>query len=268
MSMPVNKIQPWPVVKLLRDIRNGNKWLWASTLTCVAGLFLCIGLMLIDHRLFNGVNVWDKPAKFFLSFIVQFSTVGWALSFLPSLQRNARRVKVAIAAMSFAAWLEMAYMIFRASRAEPSHYNDTSVFAQVMYGAMGLGALTLVVTAFFIGYLVWRNRKQSLMTQAAGLGLMLGMVLATIAGVYMSAQTSHWVGGELSDARGLGLFTWSTTGGDLRVAHFVGMHAAQFIPLAALNGDRRVVYGVAAASVILTVTIFVMSMSGIPLFRA
>ena len=84
----------------------------------------------------------------------------------------------------------------------------------------------------------------------------------------MSQQTSHWVGGEMSDAHGLTFFGWSTSGGDLRVAHFVGLHTAQFIPLAALSGEKRVVYGVAAASVILTVTIFVMSMSGIPLFRA
>ena len=267
MSMSANKFQPWPVVKFLHDTRSGNMWLWALMLTCVAGLLLCIGLMLIDHRMLNGVNVWDKPAKFFLSFIVQFSTVGWALSFLPSAQRNARRVKVAVAAMSFAAWLEMAYMIFRASRAEASHYNDTSVFAQVMYGAMGLGALTLVGTAFFIGYLVWRNRKQSLMTLAAGLGLMLGMVLATFAGVYMSAQTSHWVGGEMSDVHGLGFFGWSTTGGDLRVAHFAGMHAAQFIPMAALIGNRRVVYGVAAAMTLVTAALFILGANGIPILR-
>ncbi|MDP8998294.1 MAG: hypothetical protein M3O03_15020 [Pseudomonadota bacterium] len=268
MSISANRTNAWPIANLLHDVRGGNSWLWRSTLAFSAGLFICAALLLIDHRLFNGVNVWDKPAKFFLSFVVQFATLSWALSLLPAQQRKSRGVKTAVAAMSVAAWFEMAYMIFRASRGEASHFNRASIFAQVMYGMMGAGAITLVGTACFIGFLVWKHRKQSLITEAAGLGLMLGMVLATVAGVYMSSMQNHWVGGDLSDAHGLGLFTWSTTGGDLRVAHFVGMHAAQFIPLAALNGDRRVVYGVAAASVILTVTIFVMSMSGIPLFRA
>ena len=96
---------------------------------------------------------------------------------------------------------------------------------------------------------------------------MLGMVLATIAGGYMSSMQSHWVGGDLNDAHGLGFFSWSTTGGDLRVAHFVGMHVAQVLPLVALSGDRRVVYGAAFALPLLTGIIFVLGISGIPLFR-
>ena len=268
MSFAANKVDAWPITKLLNDVHSGNSWLWRSTLALSAGLFICAALMLIDQRLFNGVSVWDKPAKFFLSLAVQFATVSWALSLLPAQQRISRGVKFAVTAMSIAAWFEMAYMVFRASRGEASHFNATSIFAQVMYAMMGLGALTLTSTAFFIGFLVWNHRKQGLITEAAGLGLMIGMVLATVAGGYMSAQTSHWVGGELSDAHGIGLFTWSTTGGDLRVAHFVGMHVAQVLPLAALSGDRRVVYEVAFTSILLTGIIFFMAVSGIPLLRA
>ena len=268
MSIIANRTDAWPIAKLLHDVRGGNTWLWRSTLAFSAGLFICAVLTLVDHRLLNGVSVWDKPAKFFLSFVVQFATVSWALSLLPTLSRMSRSVKVAVGAMSLAAWFEMTYMIFRASRGEASHFNDTSVFAQVMYGMMGLGALTLTSTAFFIGFLAWKRRNQSLMTEAAGLGLMLGMVLATVAGGYMSSMKGHWVGGELNDAHGLGFFSWSTTGGDLRVAHFVGMHVAQILPLAALSGDKRVVYGTAIAAALLTGIIFVMGASGVPLLRA
>ena len=268
MSIGANRTDAWPIANLLQDVRGGNTWLWRSTLAFSAGLFICAVLALIDHRLLNGANVWDKPAKFFLSLAVQFATVSWALSLLPTFTRATRSVNVAVAAMSLAAWFEMIYMIFRASRGEASHFNDTSVIAQVMYGLMGLGALTLTSTAFFIGFLAWKRRNQSLMTEAAGLGLMLGMVMATVAGGYMSSKQGHWVGGELSDAHGLSFFSWSTTGGDLRVAHFVGMHTAQFIPLAALSGDKRVVYGTAIAAVVLTGIIFVIGASGVPLFRA
>ena len=268
MSVVANRTDAWPIAKLLHDVRGGNTWLWRSTLAFIAGLFICAVLTLIDHRLFNGVSVWDKPAKFFLSFVVQFATVSWALSLLPTLSRTSRSVKIAVTAMSVAAWFEMAYMIFRASRGEASHFNDTTVFAQAMYGVMGLGALTLTSTAFFIGFLAWKHRDQSLLTEAAGLGLMLGMMLATVAGGYMSSMQGHWVGGELNDAHGLGFFSWSTTGGDLRVAHFVGMHAAQALPLTALFANRRLVYAAAIAMALLTGIIFVTGASGIPLLRA
>ncbi len=268
MSIAANRTDAWPITKLLDDVRGGIRWLWRSTLAFSAGLFICAALMLIDQRLFNGVNVWDKPAKFFLSLAVQFATVSWALTLLSVQQRNTSGVKIAVAAMSIAAWFEMAYMIFRASRGEASHFNATSVFAQVMYALMGVGALTLTCTAFFVGFLVWKQRKHSLIVEAAGLGLMLGMVLATITGGYMSSRHSHWVGGEISDAHGLGFFSWSTTGGDLRVAHFMGMHVAQALPLAALSGDRRVVYGVGVFLCLVTVALFAMGIAGIPLLRA
>ena len=170
--------------------------------------------------------------------------------------------------MVMAGLAENIYIATRAAFGLTSHFNNLTLFSSVAYALMGLGAVSMTATAFFIGWQIWRQGQRSLWREAAALGLMLGAILGTIAGGYMSQQAGHWVGGELSDAHGLTFFGWSTTGGDLRVAHFVGLHTAQFIPLAALSGDRRVVYGVAAASVILTVTIFVMSMSGIPLFRA
>ena len=235
-----------PIARLFSDIRHGSSMLWLSTLGMLIGFAGCLVAMQLDARAFNGVDVWDKPGKFFLSLAVQYATVSWAISHLPEAQRNARGIRFATMAMIAAGWFEVAYIALRAGRAEASHFNASSVLSQVAYGVMGFGAVTLTATAFFIGYRVWRQRRQGLMAEAAGLGLMLGMVLGTLAGVYLSAQTSHWVGGELSDAHGLGVMAWSTTGGDLRVAHFVGLHAAQIVPFSALSGKRAVVYFTAA----------------------
>ena len=257
-----------PIARLFSNIHHGSSMLWLSSLGMLIGFAGCLVAMQMDARAFNGVDVWDKPAKFFLSLAVQYATVSWALSLLSESQRNARGIRFATVAMIAAGWFEVAYIALRAGRAEASHFNASSIFSQVAYGVMGFGAVTLTATAFFIGYRVWRQRRQGLMAEAAGLGLMLGMVLGTIAGIYLSAQTSHWVSGELSDAHGLGVMAWSTTGGDLRVAHFVGLHAAQIVPFSALSGKRAVVYFTAVACTLATCLAFALAVVGMPLFRA
>jgi hypothetical protein len=83
----------------------------------------------------------------------------------------------------------------------------------------------------------------------------------------LGGNSSHWIGGDLTDATGLPIFKWSTTGGDLRVAHFIGLHAMQVVPFAALSGKRSVVWGAALVVTVLTTFTYVQALSGIPLFR-
>ncbi len=256
--------QEFAVVQFLKDAKRGSPVLWRSSVAMAIGMVLCFALPVIDARLIAGVSVWEKPAKFFLSLMVQAMTIAWAISLIP---QYARRLKSATWIFVFAAWFEMSYMIFRASRGEASHFNQTSSLAIVMYALMGVGAVSLMVTSAFVGWRVWQQRGASLMREAIGLGLMFGAFLGTIAGAYLSSHTSHWIGGDQTDASGLAFFHWSTTGGDLRVAHFVGLHATQFVPLAALSGNRMVVYGMAGACVLLTVASFVMAVLALPILQ-
>jgi hypothetical protein len=69
------------------------------------------------------------------------------------------------------------------------------------------------------------------MVLAIVVGLGLTFVLGGGFGSYLGGQTGHLVNGATTDAHGIWLFNWSTGGGDLRVAHFFGMHAMQIIPL-------------------------------------
>lgn len=244
--------------------RRGSPLLWWTCVIMAIGMLMCFSMQYLDTRLIAGVSVWEKPAKFFLSLIVQAATVAWAISLL---ERKARGIRTATWLFVAAVIVEMFYMIYRASRGEASHFNTSTPFAAIMYAVMGVGSITLVATSAFVGWRVWLQRDSNLMREAAGIGLMFGALLGTIAGAYLSSHTSHWIGGVMNDATGLGFFHWSTTGGDLRVAHFIGLHTSQALPLAALSGSKLAVYGVAALSAIAMSIAFAMATMGIPILR-
>lgn len=64
------------------------------------------------------------------------------------------------------------------------------------------------------------------------MGLVLGGAMGLVTGFALGANGSHWVGVAQSDAGGLPLFGWSRSVGDLRAAHFLGLHIIQILPMA------------------------------------
>ncbi len=243
-----------------------------------AGLFLLLATiptlaaMGLDGRTLNGIDVWIKPLKFEVSLAVQLLSVAWLMLFLP--ERQGRLVRGLAIAMTAAAFFEIAYIALQASRGEASHYNVATPVAGLMYSLMGLGAVVLVATSGWIGALILRRGETSRpIVLASGLGLVLGSVIGSLTGAYMSAQTGHWVGGETTDAGGLPVFGWSRTGGDLRVAHFFGLHLIQILPVAAWAGaailpsrlQKPAIIAVAAAGSLFALAVFVQALSGQPI---
>ena len=136
-----------------------------------------------------------------------------------------------------------------------------------MYGLMGLGALTLTSTTVFIG---WRIRKSatSPLQFAAGWGFIVSAMATTMVAGYLSSGAGHWIGGDQTDATGLAFFHWSTTGGDLRVAHFAALHIMQAVPLVAwFWPDKRIVGASLAAGVAVVIGLSTQALMGVPLFR-
>ncbi|MBL8791190.1 MAG: hypothetical protein JNM45_11865 [Rhizobiales bacterium] len=267
-ALPAFRLGETRVARFFRDSRAGSPALALHAGLMLAAFVVAFALMQIDDRTLNGANIWHKPAKFFFSLAVQFITVAWAISLLPPTLRTGRAIALPVSAMIWAGWGEMAYIVFRAARGEASHFNTGTLLGQVAYGLMGFGALVLVLTAGWIGLVLWRNRAADIWREAAGLGLMLSTVLTIPMAFYLSSHVGgHWVGGEMSDANGLRLFLWSTTGGDLRIPHFAALHAMQVVPFAALSGSRGVVGLAALAVALLSLALFGQAALGIPLFR-
>lgn len=189
----------------------------------------------IDERTLNGISVWSKPFKFALSLAVYFFTLVWFAGFLRrgELSTIAGRTLVAIPVVM--AFGELFYITWQAALAEHSHFNTSTPFHALMYSLMGFGAVSMVVVLPWLGVLIARaHRLSDPLICAIVLGLVLTCVLGGGFGGYLSSSDGHWVNGIRSDAQGLWLFNWARDGGDLRVAHFFGMHAMQALPLCAM----------------------------------
>lgn len=189
---------------------------------------------LVETRTFNGINVWIKPLKFMSSAAIFLLTLALFMPFLDRADRAKKSVNAAVWIISVFLLLEILYITFRASRAEASHFNRESIVGIVLYAWMGITILISTVLSGWIGWLILKGKDAIArpgLRYAIGVGLVVGTALGSLTAIYMSTQTGHWVGGVKNDAGGSLFFGWSRTGGDLRIAHFIGLHAMQGIPL-------------------------------------
>ena len=135
--------------------------------------------------------------------------------------------------MSFLLTLENILISFQAYRGVHSHYNIETILDETIFSIMGIaiGVVTLIV--------IWMLSKSFSNNMNASTGMLWGFRIAWFAFLFGSAagggamleQSAHTIG--LPDGgNGLPILNWSTKGGDLRIAHFMGIHAIQIIPLA------------------------------------
>ncbi|GAA3915748.1 hypothetical protein [Actinoplanes auranticolor] len=202
----------------------------------VLALVAAVGT-LADPRVLTGAPIWLKPFKFAVSFALYTATLAWMLSLLPRRSRLAERTATVVVAMSVA---EMVVIVTQVLRGQTSHYNETSPLNDALWQVMGTAIMVLFVAHFVIGIVVLRQRIADRVAAHAvrwGLGLSL-LGLAAAIPMVQPAQMGHSVG--VSDGGpGLPVTGWSTTGGDLRIGHFVGLHALQALPLLALLLGNR-----------------------------
>jgi hypothetical protein len=193
-----------------------------------------LALTFLDGRQLQGVSVWLKPFKFQLSTGVYLLTLALYMAWLPAAALRTKTARYVVWAAVVSGLFEVGYITWQGSQGAPSHFNTQTPLLATMYTLMGIGAVVLASAALVLGILIARNRDYGLpaaVKLAVVLGLILTFAIGTGFGGYLSAQRAgHWVGGVLSDSGGLPLVKWSRSGGDLRVAHFFGIHAMHFIP--------------------------------------
>ncbi|AKJ28358.1 hypothetical protein [Caldimonas brevitalea] len=214
---------------LWRELRTRQRTL---TLFATALLALMVPLAIaagLDDRLLRGANVWWKPLKFSLSIAVFAITTAWFIGHLPAERRSSRSVRCVVGLTLVAGGFELGYITLQAALGQASHYNNSDTLHAVMYTLMGVGAVLLTATQPLLAWQLHRHSRAAL-APAYRLGVTAGLLLTFVLGTGVGALLST----QQPPSGGIPIVGWSLSGGDLRPAHFLGIHAQQLLPLAGL----------------------------------
>lgn len=218
-----------PVSAALRALHRANPVLaWTGWLN-VALAALALALLLLDHRVVTGAPVWMKPLKFALSITAFVWTLGWLLADLPAAaQRSVQLISWGVAVSMV---VEQGVIFVQAARGTTSHYNTSSALNGLLFGLMGIFILVNTLMTVWALYLAWRYQPYGPAGYVWGLRLgLLVFLVGSVLGGLMIHHQQHTVGAP-DGGPGLPGLGWSTRAGDLRIAHFLGMHALQALPL-------------------------------------
>jgi hypothetical protein len=209
--------------------------------------------ILVDHRIVTGSPVWLKPAKFAISVSVYCFTFVWLLGFLENRPRLAR-LMANVTVIGLLA--EMIVIITQAARGTTSHFNMTTPFNSFLWFTMGAFIVLVWAMNLVLGIVLLRQRmpdqvfawslRLGVLISAVGMAAAFLMVTPTPeqAAAISSGHPTHTVGAHsvavADGGPGLPILGWSTVGGDLRAAHFVGLHALQVLPFLGWLLTRRI----------------------------
>lgn len=224
-------------------------------LTAVLTLFFIVGIF-ADSRLITGAPAWLKPTKFGVSITVYTLTLTWLLGFIRTEQRWKQFAVDAIGWIVAAVFVaEMVPIVMQVVRGTTSHFDVSTPFDTFWWSVMGVSIVVLWITNVAIaGLLLFQRFDNPAFAWSLRLGLIItiiGMSLGFLmtsptaqqmaaweAGAPVTIVGAHTVGFE-DGGSGLPVVNWSTRGGDLRIGHFVGMHALQVIPFLGWFITRR-----------------------------
>jgi len=180
-----------------------------------------------DGRELMGINIWIKPTKFILTAIIVLWTMAWYFMAYPFQEKTKTILSIAAAVLML---IENILISLQAFRGVLSHYNDQSVFDIMVFSLMGtsIGLFTFLAFCIFIKSFSFKLKFSTAMKWSFRIAW-FAFLFASAVGGSMVAENGHTIGVE-DGGPGIPFFNWSTEGGDLRIAHFFGLHAIQIIP--------------------------------------
>ena len=221
---------------ILQTVKKESPILYGVVIFHFIIAFACVFGWLFDSRTLLGINVWVKPLKFALSGGIYILTSGFLITLYPFSKRKKNIVNNIV---SWTLFIEICIIVLQAARGVRSHYNQSSLFDGILFGLMGI--LISIVVFVMVFFIVETIRLKLNTPRHVQWGILLGWLVVFFGswvGGQMIGQMAHNVGVP-DGGEGLPLLNWSTIAGDLRIAHFFGLHGIQIIPLFAVVLTKR-----------------------------
>ncbi|MDF3819718.1 hypothetical protein P3G55_07410 [Leptospira sp. 96542] len=246
-----------------------------------------IPLLFLDGRTITGANAWIKPFKFTVSVLLySFTTIWILIAFVTNGKQNVR-IQWALTITSL---IEIILIFFQAARGEASHFNISTPLNQIIFSVMGTSISIFWVFHLWILYLILKNKSITNVYKeilgwglfVSGFGMILGFFMTTPrpeqleqmkAGVFLLSGGHNFGGSD--GGQGITFLGWSTEYGDMRIAHFVGMHCMQiFTAIAAyyhFTGKDNITMGririLGFVSFCITLVLTIQALAGKSLFQ-
>lgn len=250
---------------LLELAQRNSPLYWFGWICLVGSLFTAV-LVVYSENQINGINAYIKPFKFYLSSLIFVWSMAWFLGYLTDSTLTTSYTWTVVLVLSF----ELFWITFKAANGELSHFNISTPLNSVMYSLMGI-AITIMTIFTLIIAIQFFTQDLSTLAPSYLWGIRLGLVFFVIfalEGGLMGAKMSHTVGGP-DGGPGIPFLNWSTKYGDLRIAHFVGMHALQILPILGayvINDSRHLIF-IAVVYFIVCTFVFVQALMKIPVMN-
>lgn len=209
----------------------------------MAVLTVATGVLAIaDPREILGQNAWFKPLKFVLSTAIYAVTFAWLIG---QVHRFRRAAEVLGTITTVALLVEIAVIAWAAAAGTTSHFNITTPLNGTLWAAMAGSIVVVWLATALVGVTValspGPDAARNLAVRAGIVLGIIGMGLAFLMTSPTAEQLDDFQGvagahavGVADGGPGLPFLGWSTQGGDLRIPHFIGLHALQAIPLGLL----------------------------------
>lgn len=237
--------------QIISNVKKNSPVAYWVVIYNIALAVFCIAGLVIEDRTLMGINVWIKPFKFAVSTGIYVLTVAHLSSLYPYSRRKRKFINGAVA---WSLLIEMLIIPIQAGRGIRSHFNQETIVDGLMFASMGIliSLNVLIMVIFLIDTLRLKLKTPKSIQWAIFMGWAIVLVGSWVGG-QMISQMGHAVG-VADGGEGIPLLNWSTVAGDLRIAHFFGLHGIQVIPLFAYFIGKK--WNTSSRNQIIAVTLF------------